>query len=442
MFFGLNVMEFHEVAEVFPLMAIDEYEQLKKDISKNGLLEPVIIYESKILDGRNRYKACLELGIEPAFEEFQKNDLSPTEYVISKNLNRRHLNASQRAVVALEFLPMLEAEGKEKQRLGAEHARQTRWQEDKSFQVVENLPQANKPDEDKRDQYIQEKRIEVKSRDRAGKLLEVNGRYVQDAKKITQTNPKLTKLIKERKLDLQGAKEIIKLSDDAVETAISFLEEESDEQEVKKIIRQLKKEERFDELGKISQGNVELKLEKKYNIIYCDPPWQYRNNSVVGAVENHYPTLSEDELIELGEQVKEIATLDSIIFMWATAPQLDVACRVMQAWGFSYTTSAVWIKNEESASFRGYYFKMFHELLLIGKRGNFPSPQTENISTSVIRIPNETLALRNGKRVHSKKPEEFYKLIEDMYPNPNLTKIELFARSKREGWDCWGNQVN
>jgi N6-adenosine-specific RNA methylase IME4 len=92
-------MEFHEAANIFPMMTGQDYYDLRNDIKENGLLEPIILHDGKILDGRNRYTACLDLGIEPAFEEF-KNGQSPISYVISKNLHRRHLNETQRGMIA------------------------------------------------------------------------------------------------------------------------------------------------------------------------------------------------------------------------------------------------------------------------------------------------------------------------------------------------------
>jgi len=97
-------MEFHEIANIFPMMAEAEFEQLKADIAINGLLEPVWTYSGFILDGRNRYVACMDLGIDPRFQEYTGSD--PQSFVISKNLHRRHLNETQRAVVASKLANM------------------------------------------------------------------------------------------------------------------------------------------------------------------------------------------------------------------------------------------------------------------------------------------------------------------------------------------------
>ena len=99
-------MEFHEAANIFPILTGQDYFALREDIKSNGLIEPIVTFEGKILDGRNRYTACLDLGIEPAYEEWRNGHGTPLSYVISKNLHRRHLNETQRAVIASKIANM------------------------------------------------------------------------------------------------------------------------------------------------------------------------------------------------------------------------------------------------------------------------------------------------------------------------------------------------
>ena len=97
-------MEFHEIANIFPLMVGDYFEALRADIAKNGLLEPIVVHEGKILDGRNRYTACLSVGVRPYAVDYNGDD--PLGYIISKNLHRKHLNESQRMGVAAKIANM------------------------------------------------------------------------------------------------------------------------------------------------------------------------------------------------------------------------------------------------------------------------------------------------------------------------------------------------
>lgn len=104
----MTQLQAHPAAELFPLLSGDEYSSFKKDIAENGLLEPIILCEGKILDGRNRYRACGELGIEPKFQQYQGE--SPTAFAWSVNGARRHLTTSDLALVARKMLPTLKAE--------------------------------------------------------------------------------------------------------------------------------------------------------------------------------------------------------------------------------------------------------------------------------------------------------------------------------------------
>ena len=106
----------HPAANLFPLLDGDDYQQLKDDIEKHGLLEPIWLCEGQILDGRNRFRVCEELGIEPEFRSYEGD--SPIEYVWSLNGVRRHLSKSQRAAIAVEMVPYLEAEAEARMKAG------------------------------------------------------------------------------------------------------------------------------------------------------------------------------------------------------------------------------------------------------------------------------------------------------------------------------------
>jgi len=162
-----------------------------------------------------------------------------------------------------------------------------------------------------------------------------------------------------------------------------------------------------------------------YPVLCADPPWRYDANATpdLRGIENHYPTMTLDDLKRLDVPAAD----DAVMFMWATSPKLIEALGLLDAWGFNYRTCMVWVKDKIGM---GYYARQQHELLLIGRRGELSVPDPEDRPSSVIVAP---------RLEHSAKPTEAYAAIARMYPY--LPRIELFARSPRQGWAVWGNEA-
>ncbi len=174
--------------------------------------------------------------------------------------------------------------------------------------------------------------------------------------------------------------------------------------------------------------------QKKYNIIYADPPWQYRVYSDKGkgrSAESHYPTMSIEDISNL--PVKEIAAEDSALFMWVTFPVLKEALPVLEEWGFVYKTVAfVWVKqNKKTPSLfwgMGHWTRANAEICILATKGN-PKRCSAGIH-QIIMSPIEQ---------HSKKPDETRERIVSLVGD--LPRVELFARQQTPGWDVWGNEV-
>lgn len=117
----------------------------------------------------------------------------------------------------------------------------------------------------------------------------------------------------------------------------------------------------------------------QFNVIYADPPWQYDFCCTDSRkIENHYPTMSAEEIAK----IKFTTADDAVLFLWATAPKLREALYVMESWGFTYKTHAVWDKEIIGM---GYWFRSQHELLLIGTKGNMNPPEPEKRYPSIIK---------------------------------------------------------
>jgi len=169
----------------------------------------------------------------------------------------------------------------------------------------------------------------------------------------------------------------------------------------------------------------------RYQIIYADPPWDYKGQIVWSSgssAQRHYPTMTLSKLKEMAPQVQNATDDDALLFMWSSSPHLDQAIELMTAWGFSYATVAfVWDKGRVNP---GFYTMSQCEICLVGKRGKIPQPRGA-------RNVHQLVQEKRGR--HSAKPAEVRKRIEQMFPQQK--KIELFARERHSGWDAHGDEI-
>jgi len=183
---------------------------------------------------------------------------------------------------------------------------------------------------------------------------------------------------------------------------------------------------------------------KKFDIIYADPPWHYNGklqfdkssksvdridlsrNIFISSAAFKYPTLKTNELMKI--PIHKIAKDDCLLFMWTTNPHLAQAIELGKAWGFEYKTVAfIWDKMNHNP---GQYTLSNCELCLVFKRGRIPKPRGARNIQQLIRSP---------RKKHSEKPIEVMLAIEKMFPTQK--RIELFARRKAKGWSTWGLDI-
>ena len=170
---------------------------------------------------------------------------------------------------------------------------------------------------------------------------------------------------------------------------------------------------------------------KKYNIIYADPPWSYKNmGNIQNNVLNHYSVMSKKEICAL--PIQNICEDDCFLFLWATFPKIQEALDVIKAWGFEYKTIGFnwWKINKDGSPVFGvgWYTKSNGEICLIGTKGK-PKKESNKISQVIIA----------QRTKHSEKPGIVREKIVSFCGD--LPRIELFARQTTKGWDCWGNEV-
>ncbi len=181
-----------------------------------------------------------------------------------------------------------------------------------------------------------------------------------------------------------------------------------------------------------------INIDKKYNIIYADPPWNYNkgvyqdNNRPERKINEQYNTMTFKELKEL--PIKNISYNDCALFLWVTDSHLEEGLKLIKEWGFKYKTIAfVWIKktrNGALCSNVGAWTMKNTEICLLATKGNMLKYKLKNNIKQLVEAE---------RTIHSKKPDEVRDRIEQLFGN--LPRIELFARQKVEGWDVWGNEV-
>ena len=361
----------NEFRDLIPELDPAELFQLEENIKRDGCRDPLVLWNGVLVDGHNRYDICKRNDlpfqtIERAFE----NRSEVIEWIITNQFGRRNLNNYVRGTLAI--------------RLGSEIAERAKANKKASGGAV---PQ------------------------KSDKPVDVNKELAKLAGVSHDTISKVNKI------EEKGSEEIKKA---LAKGEISINEAH------KKIKAEETRQARVNTIVEISKGNSSLEqIAEFYPVVYVDPPWQYEYSETESrAIENQYPTMSLDDIKAL--KVSDITTKDCVMFMWATSPKLVESLELLEAWGFTYKTCAVWDKQKIGM---GYYFRQQHELLLVGVKGKPPIPKPKNRPSSVISYP-------RGK--HSEKPVEVYEIIEAMYPE--MPKLEMFCRSPSKGWGVWGNQ--
>ena len=195
----------------------------------------------------------------------------------------------------------------------------------------------------------------------------------------------------------------------------------------------------MDKSGKVTGAHKRLKVQEQaatirkeppplpagpFRVIVIDPPWAYDNrpDDLSHRAANPYPSMTVDQITAL--PIAGLAHEDSVLWLWTTNAHLRCAFRIADAWGFTYKTLLTWVKDKMGT---GDWLRGQTEHCLFCIRGK-----------PTLVLTNETTALHGKSRKHSKKPEEFYAMVEKLCPGG---KLEMFARSQRQGWTVWGDEI-
>src|SRR6516165_12175055 len=251
------MIAFHPLADIFPLVEGQDFAELVDDLREHGLHEPIVVFEDKILDGRNRYRACEAAGVEPTFTAYSGDD--PVAYVVSLNLRRRHLDESQRAMVAAKLATLRDGQRAD---------------------LVEGLPIG-----------------------RASEMLNVGERTVARAREVQEHGtPELVSAVERGAISVSSAADVATLPVQEQREIVARGEREI--LAAAKAIRAKQYAKRRAEWDartiRLANQTAPLPSDRRYPVILADPPWEFRvfnrNSGSDRCAEAHYPTMPLEKI--------------------------------------------------------------------------------------------------------------------------------------------------
>lgn len=392
-----------EFKDLIPALTEEEYKQLEANILSEGIRDSLLVWNGILIDGHNRYEIATKYGLSYDVQEMEFADRAEAErWIILNQFGRRNLSKYDRSELALKLKPIIEAEAKKNQ--GTRN----------DLTSVRNLTEVATDEKqgcqksDKADVVVAPKKP-IDTKKEIAKVAGVSHDTIAKVEKIqAKATPEIKKAVKSGEMSINQAYQATR--------------REEKKAEVKK---------RIDDYAKVQTGVIDIKkAEKKYNIIYADPPWRYWESGNKNQSE-HYSTMTIEDICNL--PIKDIAANDSVLFLWVTYPILDSAFKVIESWGFKYSTAAfVWVKKNKTADTPffgcGAWTRANSELCLLATRGSVQ--RLDATISQVIESPIEE---------HSKKPDVVRELIERLVGK--LPRVELFCRHPADGWDVWGNEA-
>ncbi len=368
-----------EFEKLIDPLSREEFSQLKENIISDGIRDPLVIWRGFMVYGHNRHKIALVNNLPFTTVELKKDtEEQVKEWIILNQFGRRNISTYQRGVLALELKDLFaEKAAMNKVLAGENHGRGQ-----DSFR--QNCPKLN-------------------TRKSLSELSGLGERTISMVDKIQQ---KATTELKEK---------------------VS-----SGELSVNQAYNEIRKEERKQDIAEqkedISTGKVELPT-GVFEVIVIDPPWDYGTDSAeqynpghfMSRVASPYPSMTHDQLLELELPAAD----DCVLWLWTTHRHIWEAKELSVRWGFEYKGLLTWNKEKMGI---GKWLRLQCEFCLLCVKGN-PRP--------LMSLGSQRNIISEARREHSRKPEEFYRLVEEM--NQVGRKLDYFSREVRPGWDSIGN---
>jgi len=343
-------MKSHRFADIFPMIEGQELENLKEDIKEHGLLNPIITYEGEILDGRNRFRACSEIGVEPKIEEYKGT--KPLEFVISLNLKRRHLTKDQIASLSPTII---------------------------EFEQEESMKRQKDPFNSIRNGGVVPKEEQGRTIEKVAKQLEIGKNKIHQIKKLME----------------EGRNDLIE-----------------DVKFKRKTLTDIKKEQRLEKIKQQREELQKEVLEQPtglFDVIVIDPPWKYdgdifkETKDGLPAYQEQgmrgttpYPTMSLEEIKNINFPIKE----DCVLWLWTTNSFLLKTQELLDIWGFELKSILTWNKEIMGT---GRWLRSQTEHCILAIKGK---PFFNNTKWTTL--------ISEKRTTHSTKPEIFYKMVDEI----------------------------
>lgn len=373
--FKLTIIE--ELKDLIPPISEEEYRQLEKNCLKDGIREPLSVWNHEggyvLIDGHNRHRIATENDLKYSIKEYEFPSISEVKaWIVQNQMGRRNLNSFQRIELALKLKQELAAEAKENQRGG------------RGGVLLSDLTQAKK-----------------RTRKALARIAGVSEGTVHKAEKILASSDEDS--LKELRSGMQSIHEAY--------TRIRY---------------ETKEQERKSEIERLRTTTVNMPPgEGVYDVIVVDPPWEYRDTKADAQhlrVRAPYPSMTIEEIKELELPMAE----NCVIFLWSTQHHLPVAFEVLTAWGCEYRSTIVWDKQSLGM---GKTIRFQCEFCLMAYKGRPIIDTTSHTIRDIICSP---------RREHSRKPDGFYDLVDTICMG---RKLDFFSRERRVGWDSYGNDT-
>jgi N6-adenosine-specific RNA methylase IME4 len=369
-----------EFQRLIPPLEASELWQLEENIRAHGCRDALVTWHGLLVDGHNRLHICVKhkLPFSTIAMEFENRD-AVMLWMEENQLGRRNLTDDQRAVIGLSISQRrtAKAKGERASKAGKTGGNGRPKQSSLPTAVVGKLPK-NRSKESARG---------------AAKEARVSERKIRTLQKLAKVAPELLPKIRAGAMTIANAKA------------------ETQRANRLKIAAEIRTE-----APKYPEG--------PFRVIVVDPPWRYdvRQEDATHRARTPYPDMSQAELKAL--PIAKVAHTNAILWLWTTNSFMRDALELIEAWGFSQKTILTWVKDRMGT---GAWLRGQTEHCIMAIRGK-----------PVVTLTNQTTALQAPLREHSRKPEQFYTLVESLCPG---NRLELFARAEREGWATTGAEV-